>query len=184
MAPSLPGEGRRRALTCQCLSSAGALVRAGLLSLCGAAPKSAVSREPSSGSNLGEAVRMLGSAPRPPRSLPGRGPGAGGEGRLTLFWVGSLSLAETAADARGSGIPPPGSQSPGGTCGWKEQTSLVVKAKAAQAWPTLRDPRNYTVLGILQARILEWGAVPFSRGSFQPRYQTQVSRSAGRFFTS
>ena len=46
------------------------------MGLCGAAPKSAVSREPSSGRNLGEAVRMLGSAPRPPRSLPGRGRGA------------------------------------------------------------------------------------------------------------
>ena len=37
---------------------------------------------------------------------------------------------------------------------------------------------------ILQARILEWVAAPFSRGYFQPRAQTQVSCSAGRFFTS
>ena len=36
---------------------------------------------------------------------------------------------------------------------------------------------------ILQARILEWVAIPFSRGSFQPRGQTQVSHTAGRFFT-
>ena len=34
---------------------------------------------------------------------------------------------------------------------------------------------DYTVHGILQARILEWVAFPFSRGSFQPRDQTQVS---------
>ena len=40
------------------------------------------------------------------------------------------------------------------------------------------------VHGILQAIILEWVAVPFSRGSSQPRDQTQVSRIAGRFFTS
>ena len=40
----------------------------------------------------------------------------------------------------------------------------------------------YTVHGILQARILEWAAFPFSRGSFQPRDQTQVSRIAGEFF--
>ena len=40
------------------------------------------------------------------------------------------------------------------------------------------------VHGILQARILEWVAVPFSRGSSQPRDQTQVSRIAGGFFTS
>ena len=39
------------------------------------------------------------------------------------------------------------------------------------------------VLGILQARILEWVAFPFSRGSSQPRNQTQVSHIAGRFFT-
>ena len=38
--------------------------------------------------------------------------------------------------------------------------------------------------GTLQARILEWVAVPFSRGSSQPRDRTQVSRIAGRFFTS
>ena len=38
--------------------------------------------------------------------------------------------------------------------------------------------------GILQARILEWVAIPFSRGSSQPRDRTQISRIAGRFFTS
>ena len=37
--------------------------------------------------------------------------------------------------------------------------------------------------GILQARILEWIAIPFSRGSSQPRDQTQVSCTAGIFFT-
>ena len=38
-------------------------------------------------------------------------------------------------------------------------------------------------VGILQARILEWVAIPFSRGCFQPRDWTQVSRIAGGFFT-
>ena len=42
----------------------------------------------------------------------------------------------------------------------------------------------YTVHGLLQARILEWVAFPFSRGSSQPRDQTQVSHIAGRFFTN
>ena len=42
----------------------------------------------------------------------------------------------------------------------------------------------YTVHGILQARILEWVAVPFSRESCQPMDRTQVSRIACRFFTS
>ena len=49
---------------------------------------------------------------------------------------------------------------------------------------TFCDPMNYTVHGILQARILEWVAFPFSRGSSQPRDWTQVSRIAGGFFTS
>ena len=40
-----------------------------------------------------------------------------------------------------------------------------------------------SVHGIFQARILEWVAISFSRGSFQPRDQTRVSRIAGRFFT-
>ena len=45
-------------------------------------------------------------------------------------------------------------------------------------------PHDYTVHGILQARILEWVAFPFSRGSSQPRDRTQVSHIAGEFFTS
>ena len=49
---------------------------------------------------------------------------------------------------------------------------------------TLCDPMDYTVHGILQARILEWVNFPFSRGSSQPRDQTQVSHIAGGFFTS
>ena len=43
---------------------------------------------------------------------------------------------------------------------------------------------DYTVHGILQARTLEWVAVSFSRGSSQPRDQTQVACIAGGFFTS
>ena len=48
----------------------------------------------------------------------------------------------------------------------------------------LCDPMDYTAHGILQARILEWVAFPLSRGSSQPRDQTQVSHIAGEFFTS
>ena len=59
-----------------------------------------------------------------------------------------------------------------------------VKVKISQSCPTLCDPMDYTVHGILQARILEWVAFPSSRGSSQPKDQTQVSRIAGRFFTS
>ena len=56
------------------------------------------------------------------------------------------------------------------------------------AWKKVKvrlcDPVDYTVHGILQARILEWVAVPFSRGSSQPRNRAQVSCIAGGFFTS
>ena len=63
-----------------------------------------------------------------------------------------------------------------------ENSSL--KLKVSQSCPTLYDPMDYTVYGILQARILKWVAVPFSSGSSQPRNRSQVSRIAGRFFTS
>ena len=46
------------------------------------------------------------------------------------------------------------------------------------------DPMDYTVRGILQARIQELVAFPFSRGSSQPRDRTQIPRIAGGFFTS
>ena len=62
------------------------------------------------------------------------------------------------------------------------KTFNPVKVKVAQLCLTLCDPMDYTytVHGILQARILEWIAFPFSRGSSQ----TQGSRILGRFFTS
>ena len=58
-----------------------------------------------------------------------------------------------------------------------------VKVKVAQSCPTLCDAMDYVVHGILKARILEWVAFPFSRGSSQARDQTQVSCVPGRFFT-
>ena len=59
-----------------------------------------------------------------------------------------------------------------------------VKVKVAQSCLTLCDATDYIVHGILQARILEWVAFPFSRGSCQPRDLTQVSCVAGGFFTN
>jgi len=59
-----------------------------------------------------------------------------------------------------------------------------VKVKVTHSCLTLCDPIDYIVHGILQVRILEWVAIPFSRGSSQPRDQTQISNIAGRFFTS
>ena len=48
-----------------------------------------------------------------------------------------------------------------------------MKVKVAQSCPTLCNLMDYTVHGILQARILEWVAFPFSRGSSQPRDRTR-----------
>ena len=45
----------------------------------------------------------------------------------------------------------------------------LVKVKVAQLCPILCGFMDYTVYGILQARILEWVALPFSKGSSQPR---------------
>ena len=58
------------------------------------------------------------------------------------------------------------------------------EVKVTQSFLTLCDPVDYTVHGILQARILEWVAYPFSRGSSQPRNRARVSCIAGRFFTN
>ena len=61
---------------------------------------------------------------------------------------------------------------------------LSLKVKVAQSCPTLCNPMDYTVYGILQAKILQWVTFPFSRGSPQPRDRTQVSHIEGGFFTS
>ena len=58
----------------------------------------------------------------------------------------------------------------------------------AHSGPTLCEsmdcsPPGFSIHGILQASILEWVAIPFSRGSSQPRNQTRVSCFTGRFFT-
>jgi len=57
--------------------------------------------------------------------------------------------------------------------------SFSSAVQVTQSYLTLCNPMDYTVHGILQARILEWVAFPFSRGSSQPRDRTQVSHIAG-----
>ena len=47
--------------------------------------------------------------------------------------------------------------------------TIHMKVKVAQSCLTLCDPMDYRVHGILQARILEWVAFPFSSGSSRPR---------------
>ena len=75
--------------------------------------------------------------------------------------------------------------------GQLDLSSLKVKVKSesevAQSCPTLCDPMDSSppgssVHGILQARILEWVAISFSRGSSRPRDRTQASHIAGRHF--
>ena len=71
---------------------------------------------------------------------------------------------------------------------WRSCLSMCVCVLIAQSYPTLCDPIDCSppvssVLGISQARILEWVAIPFSRGSFWPRDRTWVSCIADRFFT-
>ena len=67
---------------------------------------------------------------------------------------------------------------------YNKNPRFLVKVRVAQLCLTLSDPMDYTVHGILQARILEWEAFPFSRGSSQPKDRTHVSHIAGGFFTS
>ena len=61
---------------------------------------------------------------------------------------------------------------------------ILKKESESKSHSVVSDSLQPTVHGILQARILEWVVFPFSRGSSQPRDQTQVSHISGRFFTS
>ena len=61
------------------------------------------------------------------------------------------------------------------------------ETEVAQPCPTLCDPLDCSLPGsslhgILQARVLEWVAISFSRGSSRPRNRTQVSHIPGRHF--
>ena len=72
---------------------------------------------------------------------------------------------------------------------WTNELYICVCVLFTKSYLTLCDPMNCSppgssVHGISKARILEWVAIRFSRGSFWPRYWTQVSCIAGRFFTN
>ena len=73
--------------------------------------------------------------------------------------------------------------------GGKDPVSPQKKESVVfQSCLTLWDPMDFSppgssIHGILQARILEWVPISFSRGFSQPRDRTWVSRIAGRFFT-
>ena len=73
------------------------------------------------------------------------------------------------------GLPSMGSHRVG-----HEWSDLAAAAGIIQQINKCCDPMDYILRGILQARILEWLALPFSRGSSQPK----SPRIAGKFFTS
>ena len=66
----------------------------------------------------------------------------------------------------------------------KDQRSvLVAQSCLTLSHPMDCSPPGSSVHGILQARILEWVAISFPKGSSWPRGQTQVSQTGGSFFT-
>ena len=67
---------------------------------------------------------------------------------------------------------------------WWKKVKVGVTQWCLTLWD-LKDcsPPGFSVHRLFQARILEWVAIPFSRGSFLTRDETQVSCTAGRFFT-
>ena len=72
--------------------------------------------------------------------------------------------------------------------GSQETPGSEVKSEVAQSCPTLCNPLDCglsgsSVHGIFQARVLEWTAISFSKGSSQPRARTLVSRIVYRHFT-
>ena len=73
-------------------------------------------------------------------------------------------------------------------CPWEGWWQMLLWKLVTQSCLTLWDsmvcsPPGFSVHGILQARILKWVAIPFSRGSYQPRGWIQVSHIGGRCFT-
>ena len=73
--------------------------------------------------------------------------------------------------------------------GWLNENEVNVMIISTQLCLTLCDPMIYSppdcfVHEIFQARVLEWVAISYSRGSSQPRDRTCISCIAGRFFTA
>ena len=72
--------------------------------------------------------------------------------------------------------------------GLSQVSQVQMRSEVSQPCPTLRKPMDCSlpgssIHGIFQARILEWVAISFSRGSSRPRDWTQVSHIVGRRFT-
>ena len=80
----------------------------------------------------------------------------------------------------------PNSQRKAGSYGWetRESESVSYSVVSNSLQPHGCSPPGSSVHGTLQARILEWVVLPFSRGSSWPRDRTRVSCIAGGFFTT
>ena len=63
-------------------------------------------------------------------------------------------------------------------------SGLVAKSSLTLLTPWTVARKALLSHGILQARVLEWVVISFSRGSSQPRDRTQVSCISGKFFTN
>ena len=67
---------------------------------------------------------------------------------------------------------------------WRLYAQSCVQLYLTLCDPLDCSPSGFSVHGMLQTRILEWAAIFFSRASYRPRDRTQVSCTAGRFFTN
>ena len=112
---------------------------------------------------------------------------------LPLFWISWATLSEfpiVLVQLSSSGVRQSSLLSPLKLFIDKELLSFMkVKSESEfdQSYPTLCDPMDYSLPGsslhgILQARVLEWIAISFSKGSSRPRDRTRVSRVPGRCF--
>ena len=97
--------------------------------------------------------------------------------RLLSAFPGGSDGKESSGNVGDLGSIPGLGRSPGEGNVYPLQYSGLENPMDREAWQA-------TVHGVLQAVILEWVAIPFSRGSSQPRDRAQVSHIAGGFFTS
>ena len=146
---------------------------------------------------LGQLLPVPPTSGHPPRPPQARGPD-------TLFTSSSRQSLEVSAAPLDGGSHTPTEQllREQGRREWTKARTQVCRAgrghsllgvvkvqmSVAQLCPTLCDPTDCSPPGspdhgVLQARVLEWAAMPFSRASSRPRDRTWVSRTIGSFFT-
>ena len=94
---------------------------------------------------------------------------------LSVHWMGLLPLCSWSEELKDELWNP------------ANKVSRLTERLITQVGPTLCNPMDYSppgssVCGVLQARILEWVAIPFSSGSSRSRDRIWVSCTAGRFF--